>query len=58
MAIINTPMTMSNWRQKLAKAVEDGKVLEDSEKNIELLLAGTSDERAEEAIGELVNDEQ
>jgi len=49
---------MSNWRQKLAQAVEVGRVLEDSEKNIELLLAGTSDERAEEVVGELVNDEQ
>jgi len=48
---------MSNWRQKLAQVVEVGRVLEDSEKNIELLLAGTSDERAEEVVGELVNDE-
>ena len=58
MAIINTPVTMSNWRQKLAEAVEAGRVLEDSEKNIERLLAGTSDQRAEEVIEELVNDGQ
>ncbi len=58
MAIINTPVTMSNWRQKLAEAVDAGRVLEDSEKNIERLLAGTSDQRAEEVIEELVNDGQ
>ena len=51
-------MTMSNWRQRLTEAVEAGRVLADSEKNIDLLLGGTSDERAEGAIAELVDEEQ
>lgn len=50
-------MTMSNWRQRLTEAVGAGKVLADSEKNIELLLGGTGDERAEGAIVELVDGE-
>lgn len=46
---------MSNWRQRLAEAVGAGRVLADSGKNIELLLSGTSDERAEDAVVELVD---
>jgi phosphoglucomutase len=46
---------MSNWRQRLAEAVGAGRVLADSEENIELLLSGTGDERAEDAVGELVD---
>jgi len=46
---------MSNWRQRLAEAVEAGRVLADSGKNIEVLLTGTSDERAEDAVVELVD---
>lgn len=46
---------MSNWRQRLAEAVEAGRVLADSGKNIEVLLSGTSDERAEDAVVELVD---
>ena len=46
---------MSNWRQRLAEAVGVGRVLADSGKNIELLLSGTSDERAEDAVVELVD---
>ncbi|MDP7106199.1 MAG: phospho-sugar mutase, partial [Roseibacillus sp.] len=46
---------MSNWRQRLAEAVRAGRVLADSEENIELLLSGTGDERAEDAVGELVD---
>ncbi|MEE2623029.1 MAG: phospho-sugar mutase [Verrucomicrobiota bacterium] len=46
---------MSNWRQRLAEAVGAGRVLADSGKNIEVLLTGTSDERAEDAVVELVD---
>ncbi len=46
---------MSNWRQRLAEAVGAGRVLADSGKNIEVLLSGTSDERAEDAVVELVD---
>jgi len=46
---------MSNWRQRLAEAVGAGSVLADSGRNIELLLSGTSDERAEDAVVELVD---
>jgi len=46
---------MSNWRQRLAEAVGAGRVLADSGRNIELLLSGTSDERAEDAVVELVD---
>ncbi len=46
---------MSNWRQRLAEAVGVGRVLADSGKNIEVLLSGTSDERAEDAVVELVD---
>ena len=46
---------MSNWRQRLAEAVGAGRVLADSGKNIELLLSGTSDERAEDAVVELMD---
>ena len=55
MAIINTAgATMSDWKQGLAEAVSAGTVLEDSHRNIELFLERTDDERAEEAIAELV----
>ncbi len=46
---------MSNWRQRLAEAVGAGRVLADSGKNIELLLSGTSDERAEDVVVELMD---
>ena len=57
MAIINTgPAIMSDWKERLAEAVGAGEVLEDSRRNIELFLGGTDDERAEDAVAELVAD--
>mgnify|MGYP001202910183 FL=1 len=45
---------MSTWRTELAEAAQTGRLLEESAKNIGLLLAGSSDGSAEEAVAELV----
>ncbi|MEO1825512.1 MAG: phospho-sugar mutase [Roseibacillus sp.] len=45
---------MSNWRIELAEATRTGRLLEESEINIGLLLAGSSDPSAEETVSELV----
>ncbi len=47
---------MSNWRTELAEAARSGTILEESEANISLLLAGTNDRGAEEAVAQLVGD--
>ena len=46
---------MSNWRTELAEAARSGAILEESEANISLLLAGTNDRGAEEAVAQLVD---
>lgn len=46
---------MSTLRKKIGEAVRSGCLLEESEENIAVLLAGTSDLSAEEAVAELVD---
>lgn len=49
---------MSEWKSRLAEAVATGAVLPESQENIELLLKGTKDSRAEAAVAELVEGQE